>query len=272
MIRPGGGQGSARPLPGWIFIPAALGLALVAVPVVGLLARVPWPRLVELLSTQESIDAIILSLRTCAASLVLSIVLGLPLAIVLSRTNGIWAGIARVFAVLPMVLPPVVAGLALLVTFGRRGLIGSHLSAWGIEIGFTTIAVVLAQTFVAMPYFVVAMEGALRTLDPGFERVAATLGAGPGTVLVRVTLPLIAPALVGGSAMAFARALGEFGATLTFAGSLQGTTMTLPQAIYLQREVEPDAALALSVVLLAIASVLMVISAVVNRRGEVRDG
>lgn len=247
-------------------MPAGLGLGFVAVPILGLLARVPWARLPATLGTAESLDALALSLRTCAASLALSILLGLPLALVLSRVRGPWVGVARVFSALPMVLPPVVAGLALLVTFGRRGLIGSHLSVLGIEIGFTTLAVVLAQTFVAMPYFVVAVEGALRTLEPGYERVAASLGASPSVALWRVTIPLLAPALLSGSALAFARALGEFGATLTFAGSLQGTTMTLPQAIYLQREIDPDAALALSVVLLGLAVTLVGVAGLVQRR------
>lgn len=253
-------------------MPAGLALAFVAVPVLSLLSRVPWSRLPELLSTPEALDALSLSLRTCTVSLVLAVVLGLPLAVVLSRAHGPWVAVARVFSALPMVLPPVVAGLALLVTLGRRGVIGQHLSVLGIEIGFTTIAVVIAQTFVAMPYFVVALEGALRALDPGYERVAATLGASPTRTLTHVTLPLLAPALAGGAAMAFARALGEFGATLTFAGSLQGTTMTLPQAIYLQREIDPDAALALSVVLLALAATLVGGAALLGRpRGVPRD-
>lgn len=255
------------PLPRWVFIPAGLALAFVAVPVLGLLARVPWARVPLLLSSPDALDALALSLRTCAASLVLAVLFGTPLALVLSRATGRWAIVARVFAVIPMVLPPVVAGLALLMTLGRRGVLGQYLSLAGIEIGFTTIAVVIAQTFVAMPYYVMALEGALRTLDPGYERVAATLGASPTRALFRVTLPLLAPAVVAGAAMAFARALGEFGATLTFAGSLQGVTETLPQAIYLLREADSDSALALSVVLLGIAAVLMAIAARVGRTG-----
>lgn len=267
-----GARAHTRPLPGWLYVPAGLALAFVAVPILGLLTRVPWPRLLELLATDESQDALVLSLTTCAASLVLSVTLGFPLALVLSRARGPWVAVARVFSVLPMVLPPVVAGLALLVTFGRRGVVGQYLSIMGIEIGFTSIAVVIGQTFVAMPYFVVAMEGALRTLDPGYERVAATLGASPTRALTHVTLPLLAPALAGGAAMAFARALGEFGATLTFAGSLQGVTQTLPQAIYLQREIDPDAALALSVVLLGLAGALMALTALVGRPSGARRG
>lgn len=255
------------PVPGWVFVPAALALALLVLPIGGLLVRVPWVRLPEVLSSPMALDALLVSLTTSGVSLVLSVLLGFPLALVLARARGPWTAVARVVAALPMVLPPVVAGLALLVTFGRRGLIGSSLSAAGIEIGFTTIAVVLAQTFVALPYFVVSVEGALRTMDADYERVAATLGATPGVTLRRITLPLLTPALISGAALAAARALGEFGATLTFAGSLQGVTMTLPQAIYLQREIDPDAALALSVVLLGIATILVAVTALMQRWG-----
>ncbi|MEL4358568.1 MULTISPECIES: ABC transporter permease [unclassified Luteococcus] len=253
-------------LPRWLYLPAGLAMLLAALPILGLLVRIPWTRLVELVGQPESVAALRLSLLTCTASLVLVVLFGLPLAVLLARTRGPLAQLGRVLAVLPMVLPPVVAGLALLVTLGRRGLLGAQLSAWGVEIGFTTLAVVLGQTFVAMPYFVVALEGALRTLDPEFERVAATLGASPTRTLTRVTLPLLAPALIGGAAMAFARALGEFGATLTFAGSLPGVTQTLPQAIYLTRESDPDGALALSFVLLVLAVVLMGLSGWAARR------
>lgn len=260
-----------RPLPRWIFVPAALALAFVAVPVLGMLLRVPWTQVPSLISSPASIEALALSLRTCAVSLLIVVALGTPLSLVLARATGRWAVAARAFAVVPMVLPPVVAGLALLVTLGRRGVVGQYLAAIGIELGFTTAAVVIAQTFVAMPFYVVALEGALRTLDPGYERAAATLGATPTHTLFRVTLPLLAPAAIGGAAMAFARALGEFGATLTFAGSLSGVTETLPQAIYLLRESDSDAALALSVVLLALAAALMVLASLIGRRSFVTD-
>ena len=152
-----------------------------------------------------------------------------------------------------MVLPPVVAGLALLTTLGRRGLVGQHLSALGIEIGFTTTAVVIAQTFVALPFLVVSLEGTLRSVGQRYEVVAATLGGRPTFVFRRITLPLVLPGLLSGAVLSFARALGEFGATLTFAGSLQGVTRTLPLEIYLQRESDPDAAVALSLVLVVVA-------------------
>jgi len=161
---------------------------------------------------------------------------------------------------LPLVLPPVVGGIALLYTFGRRGLLGQQLDALGIQIAFSTTAVVLAQTFVALPFLVVSLEGAVRTAGRSYEAVAATLGARPSTVLWRVTLPLVAPGVAAGAVLAFARALGEFGATLTFAGSLQGVTRTLPLEIYLQRETDPDAAVALSLVLVVIAVVVVLVA------------
>ncbi|WP_347348817.1 ABC transporter permease [Nigerium sp.] len=245
------------PLPRWLWLPVGAALLFLVVPLVGVGVRLPWGRLPELLSAQASLDALSLSLRTCFASTAISVLLGCPLALALARARGAWAAVARVLTMLPMVLPPVVAGLALLVTLGRRGLLGASLSAFGVEIGFTTVAVVIAQAFVSMPYLVIALEGALRTSPAGFESAAAVLGATPTYVLRRVTLPLLGPALASATALAFARALGEFGATLTFAGSLQGTTRTLPLEIYLQRETDPDSALALSVVLIGLAIVVV---------------
>lgn len=249
------------PLPPWVNLAAAVGLAFVAVPLLALVIRVPWAELPVLLASPASQDALSLSARTSLTSMLAATALGLPVALVLARLQGRAATVVRTLAVLPMVLPPVVAGLVLLITFGRRGVLGLHLSAMGVEIGFTTIAVVIAQTFVAMPFFIVSVEGALRTIDSGYEMAAATLGASPTTVLRRVTLPLVAPGLLAGMTMAFARSLGEFGATLAFAGSLQGTTRTLPLEIYLQRETDTDTALALSVVLIAVAAVLMAVPA-----------
>ena len=257
MIRP--------PLPRWVRAGAVLAVAFLAVPVLGVFVRIPWADVPGLLSDPAAVDALRLSLLTCTVATTLSVLLGLPLALVLSRGTGRVMVALRTITALPMVLPPVVAGLALLVTLGRRGVVGQHLSVLGIEIGFTTVAVVIAQTFVSMPYFVVSVEAALRSADPGLERVAAQLGAGPTTVLRRVTAPLLAPALVGGATMAFARALGEFGATLTFAGSLQGTTRTLPLEIYLVRESDTDAALALALVLIVVAAGLMALTTWLTR-------
>lgn len=259
------------PLPAWIKPLAYAAVAFVTLPLIGLLARIPWTDVPTLLATPAASDALKLSLTTCLASTVASITLGLPLAMMLARTSGRPATIVRTLAVLPMVLPPVVAGLALLTTLGRRGLLGAYLSVIGIEIGFTTIAVIIAQTFVSMPFFVVSVEGALRTLDSDLEHAAALLGAAPGVVLRRVTLPLLRPALVSGATLAFARSLGEFGATLTFAGSLQGVTRTLPLEIYLQREADPDVALALSLFIIATAGVLMGLATWYTRKAAPHD-
>ncbi|WP_407716924.1 ABC transporter permease [Janibacter hoylei] len=227
------------------------------VPLLGLLTSVDVGSLWPLLTSQASVTALLLSLRTAVIATALCLVLGAPLAVLLAR--GQWWGqsVLRALVLVPLVLPPVVGGLALLTTFGRRGLLGEHLVAAGISISYTTTAVVLAQTFVALPFLVLSLEGAVRGLDRRHEEAAATLGAGPWRRLTRVTLPLVGPGLVSGSVLAFARALGEFGATLTFAGSAQGRTRTLPLEIYLQREVDQDAAIALSLVLVVLATVIV---------------
>ena len=258
------------PLPRWVVAGSVISVAFLGVPVLGVLLRIPWTQVPELLTRPAAVDALVLSLGTCLSSMAASVILGLPLALVLSRGSGRTTMVLRTLTALPMVLPPVVAGLALLVTLGRRGVVGQYLSVMGIEIGFTTVAVIIAQTFVSMPFFVVAAESALRTMDPGLESVAAQLGASPWTVLRRVTLPLLSPALIGGATMAFARSLGEFGATLSFAGSLQGRTRTLPLEIYLQRESDTDAALALALVIIAVAAVLMAASTWLTRTTQVR--
>ncbi|MTB86772.1 molybdate ABC transporter permease subunit [Aeromicrobium senzhongii] len=246
-------------------VPALVGLALLVLPVAGLVLRVEWRDFLSLVTTEESRAALGLSLRTAAASTALCVVLGVPLALALARSSARWASVVRALVLLPLVLPPVVGGIALLATFGRRGWLGQHLEAFGIEIAFTTVAVVLAQTFVSLPFLVVTLEGALRAVDPGYADVAATLGAAPSRVLSRVSLPLVAPGLIAGTVLSFARALGEFGATVTFAGSLQGVTRALPTEIYLQREVNPDAAIALSFLLVAVA---LVVIALVHRPGR----
>ncbi|WP_130874703.1 ABC transporter permease [[Pseudopropionibacterium] massiliense] len=243
--------------PRWVVLPAALGMLLVALPLAGLLSRVPWPGLWELLTSQSSLAALQLSILTASVSTVFCIVLGTPMALILARHGLRWL---RPLVLLPLVLPPVVGGLALLFTFGRMGLIGQHLEAAGIKIAFSTVAVILAQTFVSLPFLVMGLEGALRTAGDRYERVAATLGASPTRTLFTVTLPLVFPGLLSGAVLSFARALGEFGATLTFAGSLQGRTRTLPLEIYLQREADPDATIALSLLLVIFAGIVMVIA------------
>lgn len=240
-------------LPGWIFVPAAAGALFIVLPLAAMTTRVEWGDFFGLVSSESSVAALELSLRTSAMSTVLCILFGVPMAMVLARTSFAGQSLLRSFVLLPLVLPPVVGGIALLYTFGRKGLLGETFEALGVTIAFSTTAVVLAQTFVALPFLVVSLEGTLRTAGQRYESVAATLGARPTTVLRRVTLPLILPGLAAGAVLSFARALGEFGATLTFAGSLQGTTRTLPLEIYLQRETDADAAVALSLVLVVVA-------------------
>ncbi len=256
--RPGHGSVTGPGLPRWIAVAAALGVALVALPLAGMAAAVDWRSFGHLITTPASLAALGLSLRTATLSTIVSVAVGVPLAVVLARTSFPGQRVVRALVLLPLVLPPVVGGIALLYTFGRRGLIGQHLEVLGIEIAFTTTAVVLAQAFVATPFLVIGLEGALRTAGRRYEEVATTLGAAPSTVFWRITMPLVAPGLISGAVLAFARSLGEFGATLTFAGSLQGVTRTLPLEIYLQRETDPDAAVALSMLLVAVATVIVV--------------
>jgi len=250
----------------WVFVPAVLGGFFIVLPLVAMLLRVQWAQFWQLVTSESSLAALGLSLRTSAAATVLCVMLGTPMALVLARARFPGLRVARSLVLLPLVLPPVVGGIALLYTFGRQGLLGQSLEFLGRRIAFSTTAVVIAQTFVALPFLVLSLEGALRTAGSRYETVAATLGARPTTVLRRVTIPLVLPGLISGSVLAFARALGEFGATLTFAGSLQGTTRTLPLEIYLQRESDPDAAVALSLVLVVVAVLIVLVTR--SRAGE----
>jgi len=255
-------------VPGWVVAVAIVGASFVVLPLVAMITRVNWGEFIPLITSESSVDALWLSLRTSLAATSLCVVLGVPMAIVLARTEFWGQKILRSLVLLPLVLPPVVGGIALLYTFGRRGLLGQSFEAFGVTIAFSTTAVVLAQTFVALPFLVLSLEGALRTVGTRYEAVGATLGARPTTVLRRITLPLVLPALISGAVLSFARALGEFGATLTFAGSLQGVTRTLPLEIYLQRETDPDAAVALSLVLVVVA---VIVVAIAHQAGE-RNG
>lgn len=244
-------------LPRWVYLPAAAGALLVVLPLAAMVSRVDWADFGSLVTSESSRAALWLSLRTSTTSTLVCLVLGVPLAVVLARTRFAGPELLRSLVLLPLVLPPVVGGIALLYTFGRRGLLGEAMEVAGLQIAFSTVAVVLAQTFVALPFLVVSLEGALRTAGQRYDVVAASLGARPTTVLFRVTLPLVLPGLASGTVLAFARALGEFGATITFAGSLQGVTRTLPLEIYLQRESDPDAAVALSLVLVVVAVLII---------------
>jgi molybdate transport system permease protein len=254
-------HGAAVGLPRLLWIPAAIGFALIAVPVIGLIARVDWRRFPELVFSPTALDALQLSLITSTISTGLCILLGGPLAVVLARSRLGGVRVLRSVVLLPLVLPPVVGGLALLFTLGRTGLVGQWIElGFGITIPFTTAAVILAQTFVAMPFLVVSLEGALRTAGQRYESIAATLGASPILAFRRVTVPLVLPGLASGAVLSFARCLGEFGATIAFAGSLQGTTRTLPLLVYLEREVDVDAAIALSLLLVVVAVVVIAVA------------
>ena len=248
------GTATRRRAPWSLGVPALIGALLLVVPLVGLLLRAPWSGLPRILATPEVLDALWLSLFSATIATGISILLGVPLAWVLARSDLPGLRLLRALVTLPLVLPPVVGGVALLLVLGRNGVVGQYLDAWfGITLPFTTAAVVVAETFVAMPFLVVAVEGAFRSADQGYDEAAATLGAGRLAVFWRVSLPLIRPALVAGAVLCWARALGEFGATVTFAGNLQGVTRTMPLEVYLAMETDPDAAVALSLVLLAVS-------------------
>ena len=253
-------------LPRWLLLPAALGAALVALPVAALATRVDWADFPGLVTSDSALTALGLSLRTSAASTALCLLLGIPLAVVLARSDFRGLAVLRSLVLLPLVLPPVVGGLALLYLLGRGGLLGSHLP--GVRIPYTTAAVVIAQVFVAMPFLVVGLEGALRTAGERYEAVAATLGARPWTVFRRVTVPLVLPALGSGLVLSFARALGEFGATITFAGSLEGVTRTLPLQVYLLAETDVDGAVALSLLLVVVAVAVIAVARPRALRGQ----
>ena len=252
-----------------MLVPAGLGAAFILLPLVAMTIRVDWTRFGELITSDSSVAALRLSLQTSLTSTALCVVFGVPMAMVLAREQFPGQQLLRSLVLLPLVLPPVVGGIALLYTFGRRGLLGPSMDFLGIHIAFSTTAVVLAQTFVALPFLVVSLEGTLRTVGSRYELVAATLGARPSTVLRRITLPLVLPGLASAAVLSFARALGEFGATITFAGSLQGVTRTLPLEIYLQRVTDPDAAIALSLVLVAVAILVTMATAKISERAMV---
>jgi molybdate transport system permease protein len=234
-------------------------VALVLLPLIGLLQRAPWTQMGTLLLAPDVGTALRLSLECSVAALALSVVLGVPLAWMLARVRFPGRPLVRALVTLPMVLPPVVGGVALLLAFGRRGFAGEALErVTGVTLPFTTAGAVLAEAFVAMPFLVVAVEAGLRQVDQRYEEAAATLGAGPWTRFRRVTLPLVAPSLGAGAALCWARALGEFGATITFAGNFPGKTQTMPLAVYIALETNPDGAVALSLILLVVSLVVLV--------------
>jgi molybdate transport system permease protein len=247
-------------LPAGLALPALVALAMVGLPLFGLLLRTPWSDLGPVLASPDVRQALGLSVECSIGALGVSLVLGVPLAWVLARATFPGRNLARALVTLPMVLPPVVGGVALLFAFGRRGLVGQYLAGIpGFPAPFTTGAVVLAEAFVAMPFLVITAEAGLRQMDQRYEEAAATLGAGPWRRLWTVTMPLIAPSLAAGAALCWARALGEFGATITFAGNLPGRTQTMPTAIYILLESNPEHAIAVSLVLLAVSVAVLVL-------------
>ena len=250
---------AVSPLPIWAGCLGALALCFLVLPLAFMLGRVNWATLGATLATPEAASALGLSLRTCAVALGVDLLLGVPAALVLSRS---WRGVrvARILVALPLSLPPVVAGIALLAAFGRRSTLGAFLSGAGLDIAFTTSAVVIAQVFVSLPFLIVTLESALRAREQGLDEMASSLGASPSRVFWRITLPTVLPGLGRGTALALARCLGEFGATLTFAGSMQGVTRTMPLQIYLARESDADLALALGVVLLGVAAAVVALT------------
>ena len=244
-------------IPGLLWIPAGIALAFLVLPLVALVVQVPWGQFGPVVVSSGVGQALALSLGAAAAATGLSILLGVPLAWVLARSvewNRPVRRLLHAFVTVPLVLPPVVGGIALVLLLGRTGLIGAFLREWfGIQIPFTTPAVIISETFVAMPFLVLSVEGALRGADRRLEDAAETLGASRWMIFRRITLPLIAPGVAAGAVLSFARALGEFGATITFAGNFPGVTRTMPIAAYLALETDPGSAYVIAVILLAVA-------------------
>ena len=241
---------------------AWIGVALLTLPLIGLVSRVNWNTLADDLTSAAALSALGLSLSTSLVATGICVLLGVPLAMVLARASRRAASVLRTVVLVPLVLPPMVGGLALLALLGRSGLLGRPLfEVTGFSLPYTTAAVIVAQAFVALPFFVITVEGALRTSGTAHEQVAAGLGASPWYTLTRVTLPLLTPGLIAGSALCFARAMGEFGATALFAGNSEGTTRTMPLAIYTAFNgvgVTQDSAVALALLLLVSAAVVVI--------------
>ncbi|WP_336629255.1 MULTISPECIES: ABC transporter permease [unclassified Microbacterium] len=249
-------------LPAWLLVPAVVAVLLLVLPFVALLTRLDWATVPAAMTSPAALQALGLSLATATVATVICAVLGVPLAVAMARSPAWLAAVLRTLTTLPLVLPPLVGGIALLALLGRNGLLGGVLAVAAIRIPFTTAAVVIAQAFVALPFLVISIEGALRAIGTEHERVAAGLGAGRFTVFRRVTLPLAAPGLVAGTVLCFARALGEFGATALFAGNAAGVTRTMPLAIYTAFNgagVEEDTAIALSLMLILVAVAALVL-------------
>ncbi|HZD75111.1 MAG TPA: ABC transporter permease [Actinomycetota bacterium] len=251
--------GTSASGPVLLVVPALLAVGFLTIPLVGLLEQASWRNLFHELARPQVLVALRLSLVCSLGAVAISLLIGVPLAFLLARIQFPGRNLLRALTTLPMVLPPVVGGVALLLGFGRRGLAGQWLDrTFGITLPFTTAGAILAEAFVSMPFLVITAEAGLRAMDRRYEDAAATLGAGRWTTFRRVTLPLIAPSLGAGAALCWARALGEFGATITFAGNLPGTTQTMPLAVYLALQNDVQAAIALSLVMLAVSLAVLI--------------
>lgn len=245
--------------PAFLLVPGAVAVALILLPLIALLAQVPWHAFLDIVATPAALDALRLSMVTSVSATAIVCVIGVPLAALLAHDAIPGTRIIRALVIVPLLMPPVVSGVALLTAFGRRGPIGAPLfNAFGVQVPFSTFGVVLAAAFVALPFLVITLEAAFRAMDSEFEETAATLGAGPWTTFRLVTIPLVAPALIAGLVLAWARALGEFGATITFAGNMPGVTQTMPLAVYSALESDRDVALALSVLLIGVCVVVLI--------------
>jgi molybdate transport system permease protein len=251
------GTGARVPVP--LLLPAVVGLIFLILPLAGLLARTPWSTLPQRLTEPAVVEALRLSLLTSTVATLLCLALGVPLAWLLARVEFPGRRVVRALITVPLVLPPVVGGIALLLALGRRGLVGQWLdSTFGITLPFTTAGVVVAEAFVALPFLVIAVEGALRGADTRYEEAASTLGATRWTAFTHVTLPLVAPGIAAGAVLCWARALGEFGATITFAGNFPGITQTMPLAVYQTMESgDLEGAVVLSLILLAVSVTIL---------------
>jgi molybdate transport system permease protein len=255
-------------------VPVGIAALFVLLPLAAIAAHVDWPHFLGLIGSASSLDALRLSLGSALLSTAVCVVLGVPTAIVLARGTFPGQSFGRALVLVPLVLPPVVSGLALLYTVGRQGLLGPLFAELGWQVPFTFLSVVLAQSFVSLPFIVISLEGALRTATASHDEIAVAYGANRTQVLFKVTLPSLGPALISGTVLSFARSLGEFGATITVAGSLQGVTRTLPLEIYLQNNLDPDAAVALSLVLIVVALAVVLVAGRPWRRalvGELLD-
>lgn len=246
----------SRP-PAALAVPAVVGVLFLLLPLLGVVANAPWGQLPQRFTSHAVVQALVLSLVVSGCALGVSLLLGVPLAWLLARTRFPGKAAVRSLVLLPMVLPPTVAGVALFQAFGRRGLLGGALSSVGVTLPFSTAGAVVAATFVAMPFLVISLEGALVAVPARYEEAAATMGASQLRTFRSVTLPMVLPSLLAGGALSWARALGEFGATITFAGNLPGSTQTLPLQVYLLLQTDPAGATALALLLLAVAAAVL---------------